>query len=110
MTALSRRTLLIALAAIGAGGGADVALAQDSCTALDLSAGREIGAAWRAAHPDADLDSLRADLLPDGACRQALARLGARARDDFGAGRVFIYRGWRLSETEAQLFALAAGT
>lgn len=107
MSEISRRTLLIAFAAIGAGG-ADVALAQTGCMTPDLSAGREIGAAWRAAHPDADVAALGAELLPDGLCAEALARLGERVRGDFRDGRVFTYRGWRLSQTEAQLFAVAA--
>ena len=115
MTTLNRRQLLIALGAIGAmGSDAQVgaALAADApvqqvCTPLDLSKGREIGAAWRAANPGADLLALRAELLPQGVCEQALEVLGKRARDDFRNGRIFVYRGWRLAQTEARLFALA---
>jgi hypothetical protein len=108
MTRINKRQLLAALAAIGAGG-ADVAFAQGVCTPLDLSVGREIGAAWRAANPDADLAALRAELLPDGACQEALRALATRVKADFRVGALFIYRGWRLSQTEAQLFALFAG-
>lgn len=108
MTILDRRRLLIALTAIAAGA-TDAAFAQTTCTALDLSGGRDIAAAWRAANPNADLEALRAALLPDGLCEESLAVLDARVRDDFRNGAIFIYRGWRLSETEARLFALAAG-
>jgi hypothetical protein len=112
MNTLTKRRLLVALAAIGAGGAglADAALAQAVCTPLELAGGRDIGAAWRAANPDADLDALRGELLPDGACEEALAGLAERVRDDFHSGAIFVYRGWRLSETEARLFALAAGS
>jgi len=86
------------------------ALAADAtlpgCAPLDLSKGREIGVAWRAANPGADLAALGAELFPQGICEQALDSLAKRARDDFSNGRIFIYRGWRLAETEAQMFAL----
>lgn len=108
MIKLSKRELLLALAASGVLG-ADAAHAQGGCASLELSAGREIGAAWRAAHPDANLAALRAELLADGACADLIAELGARARADFRSGAVFTHRGWRLSETEARLFALLDG-
>lgn len=106
MITLNKRHFLIALAALSASG-ANAALGQAVCTPLDLSAGRDIGASWRAANPDADLSALRMELLPNGACEEALAMLSARVGTDFRSGRIFIYRGWRLSQTEAQLFAIA---
>jgi hypothetical protein len=111
MTDVNKRQLLLALAAIS-GYGASPALAQTTtaagaCSTFDLPGGDEIGAAWRAANPDADLAALRAELLPDGLCEEALAPIGARVKADFRNGALFIYRGWRLSQTEAQLFALA---
>ncbi len=108
MTHLTKRQLLVALAAISASG-ATPTLAQTaaSCSTFDLTGGEEIGAAWRAANLDADLAALRAELLPDGLCEEALASLSARVKTDFREGALFIYRGWRLSQTEAQLFALA---
>lgn len=99
---LNRRDILVALAAV-AGAAATPAFAQ---TAPDLAAGRAVGAAYLAAHPEADLARLRNDLLPDGFTPEAGARLSARARADFGGGRTFIFKGWRLSQAEAQLFAL----
>lgn len=111
MMHIDRRQLLIALAALASGTGA--LLAADApapgCTPLDVSKGKEIGAAWRAANPGVDLETLRIDLLPQGACEESLAPLADRVREDFRQGRLFIYRGWRLAETEARLFALATG-
>lgn len=106
MTHLNKREILIALAVI-ASGGASAALAQGVCTAPDLQAGREIGAAWLAANPGADPGALRAELLPDGICEDALDALSARVRADFRENRLFVYRGWRLAETEARIFAAA---
>ncbi len=108
MSALNKRQLLVALVAIAAGS-ADAAFAQGACTPLDLSGGRDIGAAWREANPGADLAALRTELLPDGACAEALPLIAARAKEDFRRGAIFTYRGWRLSETEARLFALLGG-
>jgi hypothetical protein len=51
---------------------------------------------------------LRNDLLPNGFDQEARSRLRARAAEDFRAARVFIFKGWRISETEARLFALLA--
>lgn len=102
---LRKRDVLLALAALGAG----MALPASAQTgAPDLAGGRAIGQAYLAANPDADLAALRNDLLPNGFVPEAGARLRARAAADFRAGRVFIFKGWRISETEARLFALLA--
>jgi hypothetical protein len=100
---LSKRDILFALAALAAGAALPAA-AQTA--APDLTAGRAVGEAYRIAHPDADLTRLRNELLPNGFTAEAGERLRARAGADFRAARVFIFKGWRLSETEAQLFAL----
>lgn len=99
---LSRRDIVLALAALGAGIAAPAAA---QIMFGDLSAGRGIGEAYRAAKPDADLSRLRLE-LPHGFTPDAAQRLRERAAADFRAARVFIFKGWRLSEIEAQLFAL----
>lgn len=99
---LSKRDVLAALSALGALA-ASPALAQGL---TGLSAGRAIGEAYLAAHPNTDLNHLRRVLLPSGFHPSAARDLGACVRDDFNASRVFIFDGWRLSITEAQLFAL----
>jgi hypothetical protein len=101
---LSKRDVLFALAGLGASA-ALPAVAQ-AADAPDLAAGRAIGEAYRAAHSGADLTRLRNELLPGGFTAEAGERLRARVSADFRAARVFIFKGWRLSETEAQLFAL----
>lgn len=100
----SKRDILRALTALGAFAAAP-ALAQ---TTPDFSAGRAISQAYLAANPGADLPALRRALLPNGFSQAAAHDLGARVRADFAAGRVFTHAGWRLSTTEAQLFALLA--
>jgi hypothetical protein len=100
---LNKRDVLLALAAL-ATSAAIPAAAQTG--APDFSAGRAIGQAYLAANPGADLAALRRDLLPNGFDDAARERLRVRASDDFRAARVFIFKGWRLSETEARLFAL----
>lgn len=99
----SKREVLLALAAL-ATTAALPAIAQAS--APDLSAGRAIGQAYISANPTVDLAALRNDLLPAGFDASAASRLRARVAEDFRATRVFIFKGWRLSETEARLFAL----
>ncbi|HYD72370.1 MAG TPA: hypothetical protein VEF55_04485 [Candidatus Binatia bacterium] len=101
---LNKRDVLLALAALAAG--AALPAAAQTAREPDLAAGRAVGEAYRAAHPTADLARLRNDLLPGGFTAEAVDRLRARAAADFRAARVFIFKGWRLSETEAQLFAL----
>lgn len=102
---LSKRDVLLALAALAAGA-AIPAAAQTA--APDLAAGRAIGQAYLAANPNTDLAALRNDLLPNGFSQEQAPRLRARVADDFRAARVFIFKGWRISETEARLFALLA--
>lgn len=99
---ISRRDVILALAALGAG--VDSAGAQTA--RLDLSAGRSIGQAYIAANPATDLARIRDGLLPGGFTHEAVVRLRALAAADFRSARVFTFKGWRLSETEAQLFAL----
>jgi hypothetical protein len=100
---LSKRDVLLALAAL-ATSAAFPATAQSGTP--DLSAGRAIGQAYLAANPGADLAALRSDLLPRGFDAAAGQRLRARAAADFRAAHVFVFKGWRISETEARLFAL----
>jgi hypothetical protein len=103
---LSKRELLLALAALGAG--AMLPAAAQEMGTPDLSAGRAIGEAYRAANPGEDWAAIRAELAPRGLDGAAIARLRSLAAADFGAGRVFVHEGWRLSRTEARLFALLA--
>lgn len=105
---MDRRTVLLALAGLAAGAAAP-ATAQPQ---IDPEGARRIGQAYLDAHPGQRFDAarLKADLLPDGWNKAAAARLRARAQRDFREGRVFIHRGWRLSDTEGRLFALAALT
>lgn len=103
---IDRRTILVALAALGAAAGASAA----EPAGLDPAAARRIGQAWLAAHPGVvDRRALQAELMPSGRWDGAsLQRLRARVARDFRQGRVFIHRGWRLSDTEGRLFALLA--
>lgn len=101
----SKRDILLALAALGAGA-ASPALAQSGAAPLDLSAGRAIGEAYIAANPSESLDALRFSLIPNGFGAEVLARLRTSVADDFRHGAIFSYQGWRLSRTEARLFAL----
>ncbi len=102
---LSKRDVLLALTALAASAALPAA-AQSN--ALDISAGRAIGQAYLAANNGVDVAALRRDLLPNGFDAAAGPRLRERAAADFRAARVFVFKGWRLSVTEAQLFALLA--
>lgn len=102
---LSKRDILFALAALGASAAALPARAQ-SAAPPDLAAGRMVGAAYLAANPHVSVAALRQQIAPTGLDTAAIARLRAQAVDDFRTGRVFIYKGWRLSETEGRVFAL----
>lgn len=107
MTTLDRRAVLLAIAALGAGtaGPAAAALPQ-----VDPEGARRIGRAYLDGYPGRRWDRARleADLLPRGWSPAAAKRLRARAAADFRAGRLFVHKGWRLSDTEGRLFALAA--
>jgi hypothetical protein len=102
---LSKRDVLLALMALTPAAGGMPALAQTT-TELDLSAGRAIGEAYLAANPGIDLAALRSNLLPNGFSPDSVLSLRQRAAGDFRAARVFIFKGWRISQTEARLFAL----
>ncbi|NQE64268.1 hypothetical protein [Caulobacter sp. RHG1] len=100
----SRRDLLAALVALAA----TPAMAREPTPfpGLDPAAVKRMGEAWRAAHPDIALRKLEARLFPGGRGKAALPRLREQAAADFRRGAVFVYRGWRLSDTEGALFAL----
>jgi len=105
MTEISRREILAALAGIAAVAAMPgAALAAEP--AIDLSTGRAIGQAYLAAHPETSLAKLRRLHLPAGLDPTAVGRLRTRVAADFHDGRTFVHEGWRLSQTEAQLFAL----
>jgi len=109
MNSLDRRHVLLALAGLAAGAATPAAGAFPQ---IDPEGARRIGRAYLDGHPGRRLEAgrLQADLLPDGWSPDAVTRLRARAARDFREGRLFIHRGWRLSDTEGRLFALAALT
>lgn len=98
-----RRDLLAALVAIAA----TPALARaGQVEGLDPAAIRRIGQAWREDHPHVTPRDLAQRLFPDGRSADALPRLRPQVALDFRRGAVFVYQGWRLSDTEGALFAL----
>ena len=103
---MNRRDVLFAIAALAAAPASAVAAVPQ----VDPEGARRIGQAYIDAHPGRRFDAarLKAELLPDGWTPAAAQRLRARAAGDFRAGRLFVHRGWRLSDTEGRLFALAA--
>ncbi|WP_430425270.1 hypothetical protein [Phenylobacterium sp.] len=105
---MDRRTVLLALAGLAAAAAVPALAAPQ----IDPEGARVVGQAYLDAHPGRRFDAarLRAELLPDGWTDAAAARLRARAARDFREGRVFMHRGWWLSDTEGRLFALAALT
>ena len=107
MSLLDRRQVFLALAALGAAAGSPtIALPQ-----IDPEGARRIGRAYLKQHPGRlDAAGLGNELLPEGWTTGAAARLRSRVARDFRADRLFVYRGWRLSDTEGRLFALAALT
>lgn len=102
----TRRDLLTALIAFAAAPGLGVAAAP--FPDLDHNAVRRIGQAWRDNHPGVTDRTLSARLFPAGRGPEALPALRAAVAADFRAGRIFVHRGWRLSDTEGALFALLA--
>lgn len=104
---IDRRHVLAALAALTAGVPATASAAP--LPGVDEAGARRIGEAYLAGHPRSrDAARLAADLLPGGWNAATAARLRARVAADFRGGRTFVHRGWRLSDTEGRLFALAA--
>lgn len=102
--ALSKRALLRTLAGLTVVSVAGVAQAKTpALAAIDPAGAAEIGRAWLEKTPTTAA-ALRADLVP--ASDDTPARLKSRVRDDFRAGRMFVHKGWFLSETEARLCAL----
>ena len=107
MSLLDRRQVFLALAAVAAAPGAQAATLPQ----IEPEGARLIGRAYLAQHPGKlDAARLTADLLPGGWTPQAAARLKVRVARDFRENRLFVHRGWRLSDTEGRLFALAALT
>ncbi len=103
---IDRRGIIVALAALGA---LTPTLALASPWDRPAPPGaRRIGQAWLAQNPGTTAASLMQRLAPDGWSPAALERLRIAVARDFREGRVFRYRGWRLSDTEGALFALAA--
>jgi hypothetical protein len=102
----SRRDLLAALVALAATPALARAATPDIFAGLDPGSIGRIGRAWRDQHARVTVRDLAVRLFPAGRGPDALARLGALAAADFRAGKVFTYRGWRLSDTEGALFAL----
>ena len=104
MTMLSKRGLLQALAGIAVASAAGVTQARTpGIAAIDAAGASDIGRAWLAVHPS-DAAALRADLVPTD--DSPVGRLKTRVHDDYRAGRLFVHKGWFLSETEARLCAL----
>lgn len=101
----SRRDLLAALVALAATPA--LARAPDALFAgLDPASVQRIGKAWRDQNPTVTAASLTKRLFPNGRGQAALPRLRDQAAADFRKGSVFVYRGWRLSDTEGALLAL----
>lgn len=103
---LDRRDVLVALAAVGSGLAAPARAA--GALQIDPEGAKRIGQAYIAGHAGLDAARLRAELLPHDWTPAAAASLRARVAGDFRAGRLFVHRGWRLSDTEGRLFALTA--
>jgi hypothetical protein len=100
MSVFTRRALIACLAAVASGPA--VADRPNGLPALDPTAAKRIGDAYLAAHP-----ATRA-ALGRGVGSPNPSALRTRVTADFRAGRMFTYQGWRLSQTEARLFALYA--
>jgi 1,6-anhydro-N-acetylmuramate kinase len=102
MSAFTRRGLIACLAAVASGPA--LAAQPDGLPALDPAAAKRIGDAYLAAHP------ATRSVMERGVGSLNPSALRTRVAADFRAGRMFAYRGWRLSQTEARLFALYALT
>ena len=102
---MDRRTVLLALAGLASG----AATPADALPPIDPEGARRIGQAYLQSRL-VDVQRLTRELLPEGWNAAEAARLRQLVAADFRAGRLFIHKGWRLSETEGRLFALAALT
>ncbi len=102
----SRRDLLAALVALATTPVLARAADLQILEGLDHAAVQRIGGAWRAANPNVTASRLEIRLFPAGRGQAALSRLREQAAADFRRGAVFVYRGWRLSDTEGALLAL----
>lgn len=102
----NRRDLLAALAALAAAPSLARAATTNVFAGLDRAAVKRIGEAWRAQNPKATARALAVRLFPAGRGPDALPRLRVQAANDFRKGAVFVYRGWRLSDTEGALMGL----
>jgi hypothetical protein len=108
---IARRDLLAALAALGVAPGlAQAAAANPLWDGPAPPGAQRIGQAWLAEHPGVDAAALTKRIAPDGWSPATLEKLRLRIASDFRQGRVFRYRGWRLSDTEGALLALTALT
>ena len=103
---MNRRDILFAIAALAAAPATPAAALPQ----VDPEGARRVGEAYLKGHPGLDAKRLQAELLPAGWTPEANLKLRARVARDFRDGRLFIHRGWRLSDTEGRLFALAALT
>ncbi|WGM39370.1 hypothetical protein [Caulobacter sp. NIBR1757] len=106
MTKIARRDLLAALAALGVAGPALAAEPNRLWSGAIPPGALRIGQAWLAQHPGHTAAALAGRLAPDGWSAATVEKLRLRVATDFRQGRVFQYRGWRLSDTEGALFAL----
>ena len=103
---MNRRDILFAIAAIAAA----PATATAALPQIDPEGAKRVGEAYLKGRPGLDAKRLQAELLPGGWTPAATTKLRARAARDFREGRLFVHKGWRLSDTEGRLFALAALT
>jgi hypothetical protein len=105
---IARRDLLTALAALGALAPitAHAATPTGPWDGSVPAGAQRLGKAWLAENPGIDAAALTRRLAPGGWSPATLEKLRLRVATDFRQGRVFRYRGWRLSDTEGALFAL----
>ena len=101
---MNRRDILFALAGLAAA----PAAAAAALPQVDPEGAKLVGQAYLKGHPGLEAERLQAELLPNGWTPEANLKLRARVAKDFRDGRLFVHRGWRLSDTEGRLFALAA--
>lgn len=106
MTMLQRRELLAFIAALG--GTVLGSAPAHAMPGVDQEGAVRIGEAYLRENPSLDRQGLQRELLPNGWSANALAALKQRVSADFRDGRMLIHRGWRISDTEGRLFALAA--